>query len=370
MRTNDIQKVIVLNSTTTAVTTAITLDAAPNNSIGFYDPKTLTAITAANIASGTKDFVVLYKESADKVIRSGGQSIQRSKIKKVSSTAYTPGVNQQIKVAGFTLNCGESYGVSIETRNPQIYRTQGYVQFKKSFVATLPACTGTSTYGNDVAIAKDLIIQINNNSDGLFSAKAVARTAFVLATHGFDAAIGADIPGANLAAQLANLDLAIAYNANSANATKTSVDIVITALPLPANDFQDIPLTYYHPRQNMCVVAKVGNLNSTGTITTTVQPTVEIGSGLEIKYAEAMASGYSNGYNRTSTLTGTALPQGLKAVATTTYKQYGLTCDFTTVESGTPYESTISTLIAIPTGGTAIASLDTYFTNIATIAVD
>lgn len=354
MRTNDITKTIVLPTGVTVLTTgAASLSAAANNTIGIYTREGV-GVNATAVPTGFKDLIIAYKDANGKVVTSAGQAIQKGNIQKVSAQPAVAGVQQQTKIAGFTTVCGGSFGITIETKNPEIYRTQGYVQFKKTFVAKLPDCDGTTTYGDANVLAKDLIIQINNNADGLYSAKATARGAIPTGVITGGLGDGADVSDANLA-------ILIAYNAVATNTTKYYVDIVVTSLDLPATDFADIPLTYYYPRQNICVVSKVGGLNSTGTITQTVAPVMQIGSGLDVKYLEYKSASLANGYNKVSAINGVALPQGLKANSAITYKQYAITADYVTVDSGIRYENTLTTIVAVPTGDAAITNLDIIF---------
>lgn len=46
---------------------------------------------------------------------------------------YTPGRPMKVLLKDYVANCDTEYGVKLELRNQEIYRTQGYNQFTKTY---------------------------------------------------------------------------------------------------------------------------------------------------------------------------------------------------------------------------------------------
>ena len=158
--------------------------------IGVFNYDTNLSIAAADPAP--KNFYMAVGVDAGDgttgdIMKSAGSHVQGKNIAFYSFRPYTPGRPMKVVLKDFTANCDTQYGVKIELRNQDIYMTQGYVQFTKTYTMKTSCCNDcvpTCPSGDANEITKQLLINVANDPTGLVKARALARQPLVVATHG------------------------------------------------------------------------------------------------------------------------------------------------------------------------------------------
>lgn len=312
-----------------------TLDDLAVGQLGIFDHDTNISI------DGTKPvrnfYIAMGIDSTgggtkDEVAFSAGQMIQKENIRDYNFRPHTAGQEQIFEITGYEADCETDYAVKFEFRNMEIYRRQGYNQFMKTFAVRTGCCSCESTCpsGSVVELTKLLFHAINMNSDGMFTVQAI------------EAAGGAVI---------ADID---AYAADPANKDKKP-GLRITVHGLKVNDFCNINMHYFNPRQTIIIPSLTDGFKCTGKIETTQQAVAEEGNGYDIKQKEYNAGGFNGrpGPYRVYTVTG--LPQDgfqYHAVAGQKYDQIHLVYDQFSTSGWGEYLNNLMTNIAIPEADT------------------
>ena len=272
----------------------------------------------------------------DNIRKSAGSHIQTRNIAFYSYRPFEAGRPMILEFKDFKTKCGEQYGIAIEFRNQQIYRTQGYVQFKVNYVVEGVCCDGCSTgceSGDDNLVAKKLVDAINNDPRGFVKAEM------------FNATTGAVVTNYN-AFVAANL----AVNTDSNPANDVKLGIRLTSVPQKINKYMGIDTKYFHMRETFLVPSKLIGFECNGEFSVKQTAKVTQGLGYDIQYLEYLAGGWNGnpGPYRTYKVNGLAKPITYVAETNTQYGILALTYDQFSVGGWLEYLNNEASIIAIP----------------------
>jgi len=354
-RNNDVFQVLVTkgDQAVLAADSQVT-DLAPGQ-IGVFDKNTNLSID--NSATPRNFYLAVGLDLdgdtvTDDVASSAGSHIQKRNIASYSLRDYEAGSPLKIVLKDYTAECDTEYGIKLELRNQEIYRTQGFNQFTKAYSITTACCDGctpTCPSGDGNEITKLLKLAINVDAEKLISAAAIARQALTIAIHGTSADIaeGAEVSDADLEAIMV-------YNAAQADtADYVYTDLEITTVTQGIKRFCDVNLGYFYPRQTIAIMSKISGdyqgFKCTGSVEVTQEAVFEQGAGYDVKQQEYMAQGWSDSPYRLSTLNGVADYKVYNADSSVNYDQIALMYDEHSKNAWLDYMHGEATYIAIPT---------------------
>ena len=304
----------------------------------------------ATVAAAPRNFYLAVGVDAGNgttgdIMKSAGSHVQGKNIAFYSFRPYTPGRPMKVLLKDFVANCETEYGVKLELRNQEIYRTQGYNQFTKTYTMKTSCCDGcepTCPSGDANEITKQLYININNDTSGLVKANIKPRAGATL-----PAGVTVDAQG-NLT--LAQVDTIMAANAAQANlANYVYTDLEIETVPQTIQDFCSVSLNYMYPRQTVAILTKVGDFKCSGTVVTTQTAVFEEGAGIDVKQLEYQAKGWTESPYRVSTVNGVADNRIYITDASAKYDVFALTYDQFSLGGWLEYFHNQASIIAIPT---------------------
>jgi len=272
----------------------------------------------------------------DNIRKSAGSHIQTRNIAFYSYRPFEAGRPMILEFKNFKTKCGEQYGIAIEFRNQQIYRTQGYVQFKVNYVVEGICCDGCSTgceSGDDNLVAKKLVDAINNDPRGFVKAEMFNTTTNAVVTD-YDAFVAANL----------------AVNTDSDPANDVKLGVRITSIPQKINKYMGIDTKYFHMRETFLVPSKLIGFECNGEFSVKQTAKVTQGLGYDIQYLEYLAGGWNGnpGPYRTYRVNGLAKPITYVAETNTQYGILALTYDQFSIGGWREYLNNESTVIAIP----------------------
>ena len=289
------------------------------------------------------------------IMKSAGSHIQGKNIAFYSFRPYTPGRPMKVLLKDFVANCETEYGVKLELRNQEIYRTQGYNQFTKTYTMKTSCCDGcepTCLSGDANEITRQLLINILNDPSGLVTARAIARQALTTATHG----VSANIAKGGVVS-MENLEKVMQFNSTQTNvANYVFTDLEIETVTQSIMDFSSVSLNYMYPRQTVAILSKVEGFKCTGTVEVTQQAVFEEGAGIDIKQLEYMTKGWTESPYRLSTINGVADDRIFITDAATKYDVFALTYDQFSLGGWLEYFHNQASIIAIPTADSTTRS--------------
>ena len=304
----------------------------------------------ATVAAAPRNFYLAVGVDAGNgttgdIMKSAGSHVQGKNIAFYSFRPYTPGRPMKVLLKDFVANCETEYGVKLELRNQEIYRTQGYNQFTKTYTMKTSCCDGcepTCPSGDANEITKQLYININNDTSGLVKANIKPRAGATL-----PAGVTVDAQG-NLT--LAQVDTIVAKNAAQTNpANYVYTDLEIETVPQTIQDFCSVSLNYMYPRQTVAILTKVGDFKCSGTVVTTQTAVFEEGAGIDVKQLEYQAKGWTESPYRVSTVNGVADNRIYITDASAKYDVFALTYDQFSLGGWLEYFHNQASIIAIPT---------------------
>ena len=279
------------------------------------------------------------------IMKSAGSHVQGKNIAFYSFRPYTPGRPMKVLLKDYVANCETEYGVKLELRNQEIYRTQGYNQFTKTYTMKTSCCDGcepTCPSGDANEITKQLYININNDTSGLVKANIKPRARAVLPS-----GVTVDANGNLTLAQVDTIMAANAADGNPANFVYTNLEI--ETVPQTIQDFSAVSLNYMYPRQTVAILTKVGDFKCSGTVTTTQTAVFEEGAGIDVKQLEYQAKGWTESPYRVSTVNGVADNRVYITDASGKYDVFALTYDQFSLGGWLEYFHNQASIIAIPT---------------------
>ena len=304
----------------------------------------------ATVAAAPRNFYLAVGVDAGNgttgdIMKSAGSHVQGKNIAFYSFRPYTPGRPMKVLLKDYVANCETEYGVKLELRNQEIYRTQGYNQFTKTYMMKTSCCDGckpTCPSGDANEITKQLFININNDPLRLVKANIKPRAGAVLPS-----GVTVDAQG-NLT--LAQVDTIMAANAAKADPTKyVYTDLEIETVTQTIQDFCSVSLNYMYPRQTVAILTKVGDFKCSGTVATTQTAVFEEGAGIDVKQLEYKAKGWTESPYRVSTVNGVADNRIYITDANAKYDVFALTYDQFSLGGWLEYFHNQASIIAIPT---------------------
>ena len=272
----------------------------------------------------------------DNIRKSAGSHIQARNIAFYSYRPFEAGRPMILEFKDFKTSCGEQYGIAIEFRNQQIYRTQGYVQFKVNYVVEGVCCDGCSTgceSGDDNLVAKKLVDAINNDPRGFVKAEMFNTTTDAVVSD-YDAFVTANL----------------AVNTDSDPANDVKLGVRITSIPQKINKYMGIDTKYFHMRETFLVPSKLIGFECNGEFSVKQTAKVTQGLGYDIQYLEYLAGGWNGnpGPYRTYRVNGLAKPITYVAETNTQYGILALTYDQFSIGGWLEYLNNEASIIAIP----------------------
>ena len=282
------------------------------------------------------------------IMKSAGSHVQGKNIAFYSFRPYTPGRPMKVLLKDYVANCETEYGIKLELRNQEIYRTQGYNQFTKTYTMKTSCCDGcepTCPSGDANEITKQLFINISNDPSGLVKANIKPRAGAVLPS-----GVTVDANGNLTLAQVDTIMAANAAQTNPANFVYT--DLEIETVPQTIQDFSAVSLNYMYPRQTVAILTKVGDFKCSGTVATTQTAVFEEGAGIDVKQLEYKAKGWTESPYRVSTVNGVADNRIYITDASSKYDVFALTYDQFSLGGWLEYFHNQASIIAIPTADT------------------
>ena len=319
--------------------------------IGVFNYDTNLSIAAADPAP--KNFYMAVGVDAGDgttgdIMKSAGSHVQGKNIVFYSFRPYTPGRAMKVVLKDFTAKCATQYGVKIELRNQDIYMTQGFVQFTKTYAMKTSCCNDcveTCPSGDANEITKQLLINVANDPTGLVIARPIARQALTVLTHGVSKAYAKGDVVTD-----ADLDAIMVFNkAQSGIATMVFTDIEFETVGSKAMDFNSVNLDYKGTRQTVAIITKVDGFECTGTVETTQTAVFEEGSGYDLKQMEYMTKGWTEGPYRVSTINSLADNRNFITDAKEKYDVFALTYDQFSLGGWLEYFHNQASVLAIPT---------------------
>ena len=272
----------------------------------------------------------------DNIRKSAGSHIQTRNIAFYSYRPFEAGRPMILEFKDFKTKCGEQYGIAIEFRNQQIYRTQGYVQFKVNYVVEGICCDGCSTgceSGDDNLVAKKLVDAINNDPRGFVKAEMFNTTTNTVVTD-YDAFVAANL----------------VVNTDSDPTNDVKLGVRITSIPQKINKYMGIDTKYFHMRETFLVPSKLIGFECNGEFSVKQTAKVTQGLGYDIQYLEYLAGGWNGnpGPYRTYKVNGLAKPITYVAETNTQYGILALTYDQFSIGGWLEYLNNEASIIAIP----------------------
>lgn len=319
--------------------------------IGVFNYDTNLSIAAADPAP--KNFYMAVGIDAGDgttgdIMKSAGSHVQGKNIAFYSFRPYTPGRPMKVVLKDFTANCDTQYGVKIELRNQDIYMTQGYVQFTKTYAMKTSCCNDcvpTCPSGDANEITKQLLINVANDPTGLVKARAIARQPLVVLTHGVSKAYakGDVVTDADLTA------IMVFNKTKTAIADMVFTDIEFETVGSKVKDFNSVNLDYKGTRQTIALITKVDGFECTGVVETTQTAVFEEGAGYDLKQMEYFTKGWTESPYRVSTVNSLADNRTFITDAAQKYDVFALTYDQFSLGGWLEYFHNQATVLAIPT---------------------
>lgn len=352
-RNNDVFKVLVTegDKAVLAANNQVT-DLAPGQ-IGVFDFETNLSVDSTN-ASKVRNFYLAVGLDldgdgvTDDIMKSSGSHIQKKNNVFYSYRPHTPGQPMKVLVKDYTADCETEYGIKLEMRNQEIYRTQGYNQFTKTYSIVTSCCNGcepTCPSGDANEITRKLMENINSDPNGLVQAQAVARTAIPAAEV---TGLSGDLEKGDVV-NSEDLAAIMAYNATQADPEDYFyTDLEITTVTQAIERFCSVNLKYFYPRETVVIPSKIEGFKCNGEIEIIQQATFEEGKGYDVQQMEYKADGWRTSPYRLSTLNGVARGVDYFAKANENYDLIALTYDQFSIGAWLEYLNNEATIIAIP----------------------
>jgi len=349
-------KILVTKGNQAVLAAGSKVTALAPGQIGVFDYSTNLSINAASAPSVRNFYLAVGLDfgatgTTTDIAKSSGSHIQGKNMVYYSFRPHTPGRTMKVVLKDYTAKCETEYGIKLELRNQEIYRTQGYNQFTKTYSIVTSCCEGcepTCPSGDANEITKLLKINILNDPSGLITARAIARQALTAATHG----VSADIPEGGVVSD-ADLEAIMAFNASQPDpSTYVYTDLEIETVTQAINRFSSVNLKYFYPRETVVIATKIEGFKCNGELEVTQTPVFEEGEGYDIKQKEYMALGWIDSHYRLSTLNGVADERDYQTDASQKYDQIHLTYDQFSLGAWLEYYNNEATTIAIPAADT------------------
>ena len=322
--------------------------------LGVFDFYSNTSIDATSTEIPKNFYLAVGVGSGGNTVdiqKSAGSHIQGKNTVYYSFRPYTPGQAMKVLLKDYTADCETEYGIKLEFRNSEIYRTQGYNQFTKTYSMKTSCCKGcapTCPSGDANEITRQLLINIANDPAGLVIGRAIARQALTVATHGVSKAYakGDVVTDADLTAIMA-------FNAKQTDTSKfVYTDLEIETVPQAVADYASINLKYFNLRQTVILASKIAGFECNGTVVTTQDAVFEEGSGYDVKQMEYFTKGWTESPYRVSGLYGLANETSYFTDSQAKYDIFAISYDQFSLAAWQDFLHHQASVIAIPTADT------------------
>lgn len=361
-RNNSVGRVLVASGDAAVLAAGADISTLAVGQIGMFDAETGVSIDGASPKRNFFLAVGLDRSgdaSMDDIKQSSGQHIQRTGVKFYQFREHSAGRPQIGVIGDYNGACDTSFAIRLEFRDQEIYRTQGFNQYTKTFAIQTACCDDCATCptGDSNEVTQLFLAEIALDESGLLTAQAVARQAIVSATINAvtvtnnmvttDPADGAALVAGDLLAM-------IEYNSLEADASlHVYSDIEYTTVAKAINTYCTVNLKYYHPRQVIVIPSLVDGFGCSGVITETQAVAFEEGSGYDIAQKEFHNSGNAEGSPYVLSDT-TGVPPTLDSFAdkTAKYDQFTLEYDFQSEGGWLEFHNNLCTIIAVPAADT------------------
>lgn len=350
-RNNDVFQVLVTSGNEGVLPVGNKLANLNPGQIGVFDANTNLSIDGT---LGNRNFYLAVGLDlngdgvTDEVAKSTGSHIQKKNIQFYSFRPHTPGKSMKVVLKDYTADCETEYGIKLELRNQEIYRSQGYNQFTKTYSIVTGCCDGcelTCPSGDANEITKLLFINISNDPTGLVKANILPRGSVAAA------GVVPDLVTGYLT--LADIETIMAFNATQPDpSTFVYTDLEIETVTQAINNFCSVNLKYFYPRETVVIATKIAGFKCNGTLEVTQNAAFEEGNGYDIKQLEYEAKGWKESPYRLSTLNGVADERVFNTDVKTKYDQLALTHDQFSQGAWLEYFTNQATLVAIPATNT------------------
>ena len=136
-RNNDVFQVLVTKGDQEVLAANNTVaDLAPGQ-IGVFDYNTNLSIGLLGGIVPRNFYLAVGLDTdgdtvTDDIMKSAGSHIQARNLAFYSFRPHTAGQPLKVVLKNYTADCETEYGIKLELRNQEIYRTQGYNQFTKT----------------------------------------------------------------------------------------------------------------------------------------------------------------------------------------------------------------------------------------------
>ena len=355
-RNNDVRQILVASGNAALLAKNLPVDNLAVGQLGVFDANTELSVDATS--TSPRDFYIAIgldrdgDATQDDINVSAGQYIQRSGVVAYMFREHSAAQPMILEVQDYLAECDTSYAVKLEFRNQQIYRTQGFNQYTKTYAIQTACCDSCETcYSADAnEITTKMVAEINLDEENLVTAKAVARQAITIATHGTAAnyADGDDITDADIAA-------ITVFNAldTTTDAQKVYTNIVLTTNALAVNTFCSVNLLYFNPRQIWIFGSLVDGFTCASSVAVLQNLAFEEGSGYDVAQKE-----FHNAGNQQSepyvVSDSTGVPIGFDSFADKTqkYDVFNIEYNLTSYMNNSPFEAQLATEVAIPFSST------------------
>lgn len=327
--------------------------------LGIFDANTNLSIAAIG---NQKVYLALGVDtngdgSLNDIVKSAGFYLTKAQVKAISAACYTTPVPMVFQVDDFNADCDTEYGIKIEFRSQEIYRTHGYNQAAKTYLIKTSCCEKCTecNSGSCVEVAKRLADNINADEEKLLTASLIGFKGSLEVATGASAAgditigigstnvtvtvangdttseVAAKINTAINAAEITGVvavvdgDIVTVYNTSavalsftdtgSTSVAVTDVDVAKTVitdtetfklenpngclkLEVATNlssirDFCGINAKYFNPRELVVIPTLISGFDCNGKITVTQDVVFGQGSGYDVKQLEYTAGGWN-----------------------------------------------------------------------------
>lgn len=353
-RNNAPTSVLVTSGNQAVLPAGSLIDALSPGQIGFFDADTKLSINGDR----ARDFFIAVgvdrtgSATLEDIVTSAGQKIQSRNVTGLTFREHTAAQPMVAVVGNYNGECETDYAVKIEFRNQQIYRTQGYNQFTKTYAFRTDCCDECAgcPSGDANEVTLKLLETLAADADGLLVGVPLARQAVTTATHGTSADFAA---GDEMT--VADVEALKAFNDGEADETlHVFSDVQMTTVPLAINSYCTVNLLYFHPRQTIVIPSLVDGFSCSGNVTITQDAAFEEGNGYDVAQKEFHASGNSQNLPYVLSDT-TGVPRNIEVFADKSekYDQFILEYDLSSKAGWGEYLNNLNTVIAVPNGDTA-----------------
>lgn len=293
--------------------------------IGVFDADTNLSIAAGGAGAGTNFYLAVAHDNTH--VKSAG-TINRSRVRNAHFECYQAGVSPVFDFTNLCAECNTDYVIKFDITTSNAYVGYGMQPVYKTFVARPSECCETGTEADCIAIIKFLRDQMNNDTDGIFTA---------IATN----------PSNNAELNDAALD---SWDVSADGCPNLRVTLSAPALA----DFCNIPNTYSFPT-GVSVQPSMQGFNCcspAGVISEVTAVTYPQGAGPDIKFEEYDAAGNDgrafSHYRQTES--GVSADISFNASSSETYVQLVIEYDEPQTNAFDTYDDPKSVKVAMPSG--------------------